>query len=276
MDDAPTTPPSHAELVKRFKIAGTFAIPDRGRVLKQLRAGERLLLVREPDNPYDDNAIRVDSEIGEHKIGYVPRADAAELARQLDAGFCCVGIIADIDRDRGEIFADLYKRILLPLDGVTNFTFTENWGFGHWPPKSARYTMSFRQRKFVYEERLDMVEVHRFEIVFSEEKWPAIRDAVNKCNFLAWDGKYYSDMVFDAGYWQLSLRMRDNRLKHCDGNIYYPEEWDIFMKLLRDCRNLSEFKGNGSFRIIPWGEYCLKRRHANKNRVSRHVERKNP
>ena len=129
--------------------------------------------------------------------------------------------------------------------------------------------MSFRQRKFVYEEIVDMVEVHRFEIVFSKENWPAVMEAVNKCNFRAWDRKYYSDMVFDAGYWELSLRMCDNRRKHCDGNIYYPEEWDLFMKLLHDCMDLSEFKGNGSFRIIPWSEYYLKRHHANEHRVFR-------
>ena len=41
-------------------------------------------LVREPDNPYDPNAIRV--ELGEYLLGYVPRADAKELAPMMDTG----------------------------------------------------------------------------------------------------------------------------------------------------------------------------------------------
>lgn len=272
MEDTRTTPPNHTELVKRFKIAGTFAIPDRSRVLRELRPGDRLRMIREPDNPHDGNAIRVDRE--RDKLGYVPRADAAELAPQLDAGSRFVGIVAAIDRARGEIFADLYKRILLPLDGVTGFTFTECEQFYPWPPCSTRYTMSFRQRKMVYEDIAVEQEIRRFEIVFSKGNWPAVMDAMNKCNFRAWDDDYDFAPVMDAVYWELTLRMRDHRTKHCVGNVYHPEEWDIFMKLLHDCMDLSEFKGNGSFRIIPWSEYYLKRHHANENRVFRHVKRK--
>lgn len=41
-------------------------------------------LVREPNNPYDPNAIRVC--LGKYKLGYVPRGIAKELAPQMDAG----------------------------------------------------------------------------------------------------------------------------------------------------------------------------------------------
>ena len=41
-------------------------------------------LAREPNNPYDPNAIRV--ELGEYLLGYVPRADAKELAPMMDTG----------------------------------------------------------------------------------------------------------------------------------------------------------------------------------------------
>jgi hypothetical protein len=41
-------------------------------------------VVREPDNPYDPNAIRV--EVAGYLLGYVPRADAKELAPLMDAG----------------------------------------------------------------------------------------------------------------------------------------------------------------------------------------------
>jgi hypothetical protein len=41
-------------------------------------------LVREPDNPHDPNAIRV--EIGGLYLGYVPRRIAKDLAPQMDTG----------------------------------------------------------------------------------------------------------------------------------------------------------------------------------------------
>jgi len=47
--------------------------------------GEQLHFVREPENPYDTNAIRIRRLSGED-IGYVPRSDAAELAPKMDTG----------------------------------------------------------------------------------------------------------------------------------------------------------------------------------------------
>lgn len=46
--------------------------------------GQSLTLVREPDNPHDPQAIRIEWQ-GE-KIGYVPRPDNVAYARRLDAG----------------------------------------------------------------------------------------------------------------------------------------------------------------------------------------------
>lgn len=57
--------------------------------VKQCRKDDMLLLRREPDNPFDGNAIAVDwSDAGgeRHQIGYVPRALAALLAPMADEG----------------------------------------------------------------------------------------------------------------------------------------------------------------------------------------------
>ena len=42
-------------------------------------------LVREPDNPYDPNAIKV-ALFGHFKFGYIPRHIARELAPLMDSG----------------------------------------------------------------------------------------------------------------------------------------------------------------------------------------------
>ena len=49
-----------------------------------LTVGASLDLVREPDNPHDPRAVRVDWQ-GE-KLGYVPRVDNAAVSHLLDSG----------------------------------------------------------------------------------------------------------------------------------------------------------------------------------------------
>ncbi len=49
-----------------------------------IRPGDALTLVREPGNPHDGNAVRV--EWRTFKLGYVPRAQNETVARQLDQG----------------------------------------------------------------------------------------------------------------------------------------------------------------------------------------------
>lgn len=65
------------------------------RLFDQLAPGQPLALVREPDNPHDRLAMRIDWQ-GE-KLGYVPRPDNAEIARRLDAGGRLVARIAEFD-----------------------------------------------------------------------------------------------------------------------------------------------------------------------------------
>ena len=63
-----------------------------------LRVGEPLALAREPDNPYDANAVRV--EWRGRKLGYVPRRDNAAVARHLDRGTALEARIAALRQNR--------------------------------------------------------------------------------------------------------------------------------------------------------------------------------
>ena len=56
----------------------------RQAVEAKLQVGETVRLSREPDNPYDPNAIRVDRQTGE-QIGYINRQLATSLASSIDA-----------------------------------------------------------------------------------------------------------------------------------------------------------------------------------------------
>jgi hypothetical protein len=67
----------------------------RQSIIKQLDAGERVALIREPDNRYDPNAIRVESGLGQ--IGYIPAQTALNnLASEMDRGCEVTAIISEI------------------------------------------------------------------------------------------------------------------------------------------------------------------------------------
>ncbi|MFT4096798.1 MAG: HIRAN domain-containing protein [Rhodoblastus sp.] len=75
--------PAAREPVLDFAVAGGWFHGLRA-ALSELAVGERLRLVAEPENPYDRNAVAVWR--GSVKLGYVPRAANAPLARLLAEG----------------------------------------------------------------------------------------------------------------------------------------------------------------------------------------------
>ena len=78
---ATTPPPRH--LIQRCPLAG-FQHHDGEELWPYLTVGDSLELVREPGNPHDPNAIRIDW-LG-RKLGYIPRAENQAAARLLDEG----------------------------------------------------------------------------------------------------------------------------------------------------------------------------------------------
>ena len=84
-------------VVQRSPLAG-FRHHEGGEVLRDLKPGDRLELVREPDNPYDANAVRVEWRCV--KLGYVPRRDNAVVARQMDRGAALEARLASLRENR--------------------------------------------------------------------------------------------------------------------------------------------------------------------------------
>lgn len=70
-------------LVRSSPLAGS-QFHALAQVRSQMLVGDSLRLVREPDNPHDPHAIRV--EWRGHKLGYVPRAHNRLIAQAMDAG----------------------------------------------------------------------------------------------------------------------------------------------------------------------------------------------
>jgi hypothetical protein len=80
------TPACAAEariIIQQSPLAG-FQYYDGKVVWDNMRVGDTLALVREPQNPHDVNAVRV--EWNGQPLGYVPRRDNRDVARQMDHG----------------------------------------------------------------------------------------------------------------------------------------------------------------------------------------------
>lgn len=67
------------------EIAGTTFVENIAELYERLEEGERVLLLREPSNEYDEHAILVKTQLGE-KLGYVPMRTNLILSRLMDAG----------------------------------------------------------------------------------------------------------------------------------------------------------------------------------------------
>lgn len=70
-------------LLQSSPLAG-FQYHEGKQLWPQMKVGDALGLVREPDNPHDRNAVRVEWQ--GHMLGYVPRKDNAAVSRLLDRG----------------------------------------------------------------------------------------------------------------------------------------------------------------------------------------------
>jgi hypothetical protein len=73
-----------SEILVQTSLAAGLAHHEAKRFWGELRRGDPLALVREPDNPHDPNAVRV--EWNGHLLGYLPRTENEAVARQLDRG----------------------------------------------------------------------------------------------------------------------------------------------------------------------------------------------
>jgi hypothetical protein len=84
-------------LVQNSPLAG-YRHYEAPALWSSLAVGDPLSLQREPDNPYDTHAIRV--EWRGHKLGYLPRAENRALAAEMDRGIPMAARISALKKGR--------------------------------------------------------------------------------------------------------------------------------------------------------------------------------
>lgn len=103
--------PAQAEsikvLVQSSPLAG-FQFYAGKALWDEMKEGDALALIREPENAHDANAIRV--EWRGRKLGYLPRAENRAVAAEMDHGGKVEARIARLNRHR-----DPWKRILVEV-----------------------------------------------------------------------------------------------------------------------------------------------------------------
>ena len=99
--------PARAEsikvLVQSSPLAG-FQFYAGRELWEEMKAGDALALVREPENRHDANAVRV--EWRGRKLGYLPRTENRAVAAEMDRGGKLAARIARLNRH-----LDPWKRI---------------------------------------------------------------------------------------------------------------------------------------------------------------------
>lgn len=90
----PGPEPSVRFVVQHAIVAG-LRYHDAPAIWPQLRAGMAVSLVREPDNPHDPGAVRV--QLPSALLGYLSRRDNAALGWALDQGHPIGGRIARLE-----------------------------------------------------------------------------------------------------------------------------------------------------------------------------------
>ncbi|MBK6401686.1 MAG: HIRAN domain-containing protein [Rhodocyclaceae bacterium] len=94
-------------LVQSSPLAG-FQYHAAGELWPELRVGDTLTLIREPDNSHDGNAIRI--EWRGRMLGYLPRAENRAVAAEMDRGGFVSGRIAKLREHRNP-----WQRVLIEV-----------------------------------------------------------------------------------------------------------------------------------------------------------------
>lgn len=101
-------PTRRCVLIQESPVAG-FQYHAGGTVWGAMREGDALTLAREPQNPYDERAVRVDWR--RQKLSYVPRVENSAVAQMLDRGEPLAAYIERLKDD-----ADPWERVRLAVD----------------------------------------------------------------------------------------------------------------------------------------------------------------
>ncbi len=229
-----------------IKIAGVFAIEDKEDTLSSLYAGDRVRLVREPSNDYDENSIRVDNSNGD-KLGYIPKSQNKQIAYEIDnikASYDA--FITKVNLAKLEIFIEVERKEIIALDGLTKIKYE---GFAY-PFIELKWLLNIEKKVLIYEQQHLFDETHNsFNFKFSDEAWEKVWRVLTACNFLAWQKAKLEKIVCDGLLWKLNLSFTNRDNVKIEGYEDYPQGWYLFTDFLNSCFDLENIVGEANVTI---------------------------
>lgn len=253
--------PQKYKFIQNTVIAGIFASPDK-KIFSYITRGERVKLIREPDNPYDKNAIRVEIAFSEgSKIGYIPAKLAVLWAPCIDSGRVFTGwinvfeevmekgdidVYEEIDPEDSNAGAD-YAEITLPreelvyrnnLDKITGIYFK----FSALGCCYFSMYISFTGYRILFKEKVrkNKGTYVRKYINFTKEQWKKeIFPRLEECDFLTWEGPFWDPFdqnSIDNGLWEMIIWKNNRKKKRffVDDDYSNPHQWDIWLDFVFD------------------------------------------
>ena len=113
---SPASADTNAKLLLQNSPLAGFRYYEGKQLWSEMKVGDTLQLVREPDNSHDPKAVRIDWQ--GHKLGYVPRTDNKALARFMDQGSKAEARITRLKKSRNpwqrmefEVYLDIGQPI---------------------------------------------------------------------------------------------------------------------------------------------------------------------
>jgi hypothetical protein len=232
------------KFVKNLRVVGSFAIPDFDVIMIGLKVDMRAKLVREPNNPHDFNAIRVEAPCsGGSKLGYIPRDAAAVFAREIDSGIAYEAWISSIDMEKRQVFINIFKHVQFPIDNVTGIRFIQNG----YKEQQIMFDLSILERKLTYKKRDSWGDTLEqcVEMTFDSESWDGILNHLRKCNLPGWHHSYNKYDYRGSLFWELEIKRRKAPRILISGCAEYPAEWDTFLEFISACLCVENLKGTG-------------------------------
>jgi len=104
-----------AEILVQVSLTAGLRYHEAKAVWDQMQVGDTLMLVREPENPFDARAVRI--EWNGHMLGYIPRTENQAVARQMDRGNPLQARVAKLTYYRNHR-RKLEFEVFLPLQSV--------------------------------------------------------------------------------------------------------------------------------------------------------------
>ncbi len=105
-------PFSRQIFLTHVEVAGCNHVRYIRKYISELKVGDRVILLREPKNEYDEYAILVKDE-RKHKLGYIPRMRNHVFARLMDAGKLLYGEITRLNDKEEAGFP--YRAIIIAI-----------------------------------------------------------------------------------------------------------------------------------------------------------------